>query len=208
MLNVNNQQPNAFPDKTEGVTIKEEKVTPSIEAEKVESKVLKETDKAKINSQYKDSGHAVASISFANKDKDVEPVLTGKEDLNVDEIKILEFISKMNEQTFDVILKAFDQMIEHARKLMEENKKYMKEVVIPKEEIMKQEMMKSISIDGYVIQSKLTSDIKNKQALNTLDIYFIGAGIATDLVTPGLALKRTLDSRQVKDRVQEKYRRA
>lgn len=71
--------------------------------------------------------------------------------------------------------------------------------------LMKQEMMKDIAKDGYTSLKNYTSDVGNKQALNTLDVYFTGAGIITDLITPGYMLKRGADDRMLKSRTQEKY---
>lgn len=73
--------------------------------------------------------------------------------------------------------------------------------------VMKQEMIKSINKDGYTSLKNMTRDVDNKQALNTLDIYFTGAGIMTDLITPGLIFRRNLDSKEVKERTQVKYNR-
>ena len=73
--------------------------------------------------------------------------------------------------------------------------------------IMKQQMIKDIHRDGYVALNSLKSDIKDKQALNTLDVYFMGAGILTDLVTPGLMFRKTLDDRKEQETIKEKYER-
>jgi len=51
----------------------------------------------------------------------------------------------------------------------------------------------------------LKSDTKNKQALNTLDVYFTAAGIMTDLLTPGLEFRYTLDNKKRKELSHEKY---
>jgi len=56
----------------------------------------------------------------------------------------------------------------------------------------KMQMFKDIATQGYVNLKDLQSDLEDKQTLNTTDVYFLGLGINTDLVTPGLALKRTL----------------
>ena len=49
------------------------------------------------------------------------------------------------------------------------------------------------------------SDVRNKQAINTLDVYFIGAGIKTDLITPGMFLQKTLDNKEMKTMTKDKY---
>lgn len=61
----------------------------------------------------------------------------------------------------------------------------------------KMEMLKNINRDGYVSLKDMPNDVKNKQALNTLDVFFLSAGIVTDLITPGLALRDTLDQSMV-----------
>jgi hypothetical protein len=71
--------------------------------------------------------------------------------------------------------------------------------------VMKQEMFKDINKEGYTSIKNYTRDIGNKQALNTLDIYFTGAGILTDLITPGYAFKREMEERNLKSRTHEKY---
>lgn len=59
--------------------------------------------------------------------------------------------------------------------------------------VMKTEMYAKIAKDGYVSLSDLTSKLENKTTLNTVDAFFIGMGIKTDLVTEGLVLRKTLD---------------
>lgn len=71
--------------------------------------------------------------------------------------------------------------------------------------VMKQTMIKDISRDGFTTLKNMRSNVGNKQALNTLDVYFLGAGIKTDLITPGLMLKRNMDEKEVRSRIQEKY---
>jgi hypothetical protein len=71
--------------------------------------------------------------------------------------------------------------------------------------VMKQEMFKDINKDGYTSLRNYTREVGNKQALNTLDVYFTGAGILTDLITPGYGFRREMEQRQLKDRTHEKY---
>ena len=71
--------------------------------------------------------------------------------------------------------------------------------------IMKTEMMQRIDREGYVKLTDLPSDVKNKQAINTLDTYLIGAGLKTDLITPDLFLKQTLSKRKKRSRITHKY---
>ena len=70
---------------------------------------------------------------------------------------------------------------------------------------MKEQMSKQINLNGYVKLSELDSDTKNKQTLNTVDTYFMGAGLVTDLLTPGYAFRYTLDSRKVAPKIADKY---
>lgn len=58
--------------------------------------------------------------------------------------------------------------------------------------VMKQEMLKDISLNGFVHLDDLTDDVENKTTLNTVDTYFIGMGIKTDLVSKGLMTKKEL----------------
>lgn len=58
--------------------------------------------------------------------------------------------------------------------------------------VAKREMLSDISKQGYVKLNDLTYDVNNKTTLNTVDAYFIGMGIKTDLVTKGNMLKSTL----------------
>lgn len=58
--------------------------------------------------------------------------------------------------------------------------------------VMKAQMMSEISKKGYVSLAELTSDVKNKTTLNTVDVFMTSMGIKTDLVTKGLALNKTL----------------
>lgn len=69
----------------------------------------------------------------------------------------------------------------------------------------KQQMLKKINQEGYVKLSDLSSDVDNKVALNTLDVFYLGASIKTDLITPGLALKDTINNKSVKQSVGSKY---
>lgn len=58
--------------------------------------------------------------------------------------------------------------------------------------VMKREAQQQIMNDGYLDIDKIHSSPMNKIALNTTDVFYMGAGIKTDLVTSGLLLKRTL----------------
>ena len=54
-------------------------------------------------------------------------------------------------------------------------------------------MMQAIQEKGYFSLEELDSDPVNKTALNTVDVYFMGMMINTDLVTKGLMNKKTLN---------------
>ena len=53
-------------------------------------------------------------------------------------------------------------------------------------------MNQSINAKGYVKLSDLDDKIENKTTLNTVDTYFLGMGLKTDLVTKGLKTISTL----------------
>lgn len=57
--------------------------------------------------------------------------------------------------------------------------------------VMKQEMYAQIAKKGFVSLEELPNNVENKTTLNTLDVYLMGMGIQSDLVTPGLILKNT-----------------
>lgn len=58
--------------------------------------------------------------------------------------------------------------------------------------VMKNEMYSTITNKGFVSINELTNDVKNKTALNTVDVYFLSMGIKTDLITNDLVIKKTL----------------
>ena len=57
--------------------------------------------------------------------------------------------------------------------------------------VAKKELLQSISTKGYVQLGELTDDVENKTTLNTINTYFLGMGLHTDLVTKGLQLPYT-----------------
>ena len=57
---------------------------------------------------------------------------------------------------------------------------------------MKREMLTEIAEKGYVSIEELTDDVTNKTTLNTANVYMLGMGLDSDLVTTGLMLKSTL----------------
>lgn len=58
--------------------------------------------------------------------------------------------------------------------------------------VMKREMLSQIATQGYATYDSLTNDLGNKATLNTVDTFFLGMGLKTDLVTKGNMLKSTL----------------
>ena len=59
--------------------------------------------------------------------------------------------------------------------------------------VMKAEMNKKIARDGYVAMDELTDKLSNKTTLNSAAVFFIGAGLMTDLVMNDYFLPKTLD---------------
>jgi hypothetical protein len=60
----------------------------------------------------------------------------------------------------------------------------------------KQQMYQNIATYGYTKLSDLESNVEDSQTLNTVDVYFMGAGIVTDLISNGLALPRTIKGKK------------
>lgn len=58
--------------------------------------------------------------------------------------------------------------------------------------VMKQEMYAQIAKKGFVSLEELPDNVENKTTLNTLDVYLMGMGIKSDLITQGLVLKNSL----------------
>lgn len=58
--------------------------------------------------------------------------------------------------------------------------------------VMKQEMYAQIAKKGFVSLEELPDNVENKTTLNTLDVYLMGMGIKSDLVTPSLMVKNTV----------------
>lgn len=73
--------------------------------------------------------------------------------------------------------------------------------------VAKQAMFKDIQTYGAVKMQDLPYDIENKVALNLADVYFMGAHIMTDMVTPGLETIYTLKEKKQKDLQQERYKK-
>lgn len=55
---------------------------------------------------------------------------------------------------------------------------------------MKQQMLKSIATNGYSALEDMESLPENKTTLNTINVYLLGMGINSDLVTKGLLTKK------------------
>ena len=58
--------------------------------------------------------------------------------------------------------------------------------------VAKNQAIESIYKKGYINIDELDNDVFNKTTLNTVDTYFLGMGLKTDLVTPGLMTKKTI----------------
>lgn len=71
---------------------------------------------------------------------------------------------------------------------------------------MKEQMIGAINRDGYVSLKDLKSDIKNKQTLNTVDVYLMGSGLKSDLITPTNLLRKTIDDKTTRELSGEKYK--
>jgi hypothetical protein len=56
----------------------------------------------------------------------------------------------------------------------------------------KREMYQSIYSSGYCQLKNMSSNPEDSQALSAADVFFLSAGLKTDLITPGYALPRTL----------------
>ena len=69
----------------------------------------------------------------------------------------------------------------------------------------KMQMYKQIANEGYVQLESLERNIEDSQTINTVDVYFTGAGILTDLITPGYYFARTLKEKEVRQRQYTKY---
>ena len=54
--------------------------------------------------------------------------------------------------------------------------------------VAKKEMLQAIATKGYVTEEELTDDVTNKTTLNTVNTYFLGMGLKTDLISKGLKL--------------------
>jgi hypothetical protein len=57
---------------------------------------------------------------------------------------------------------------------------------------MKRQMYSDISTKGYSQLQNLSSNPEDSQALSTVDVFFAGAGLKTDLITKGMAFPRTM----------------
>ena len=59
--------------------------------------------------------------------------------------------------------------------------------------VMKKQMNQKILKDGYVALEDLTDELVNKTTLNSVAVFFIGAGIMNDLVSKDYILPKTLE---------------
>lgn len=58
--------------------------------------------------------------------------------------------------------------------------------------VMKQQMLRDISVNGFTRLADMDDDINNKTTLNTVNVFFLGMSLDSDLVTKGLMLPKTL----------------
>lgn len=58
--------------------------------------------------------------------------------------------------------------------------------------VMKQQMLRDISLNGYATLSGLDNNVNNKTTLRTVDTFLLGMGLKSDLVTKGLMLPKEL----------------
>lgn len=76
----------------------------------------------------------------------------------------------------------------------------LKEMMGPRadDSVSKSELYKQIKSQGYCKLADLTDDVANKQTLNTVDVFFLGSGIKTNLITNTLELRRTVENKERK----------
>lgn len=79
--------------------------------------------------------------------------------------------------------------------VLDGSKPLMQELMGPRGDdmVMMNEMLQQISLNGYASLDKMTNKPENKTALNTIDVFFMGVGLKTDLVTKGMVLNSTLN---------------
>ena len=57
---------------------------------------------------------------------------------------------------------------------------------------MKNQMLHDIALNGYVKLEDLDDNVENKTTLNTVNVFLLGMGLDSDLVTKGLMLPASL----------------
>jgi len=74
----------------------------------------------------------------------------------------------------------------------------LKEMMGPRadDSVSKTQLYKQIAQQGYCKLEDIEDDLANKYTLNTVDVFMMGAGLMSDLVTEGLELRRTEDDRR------------
>ncbi|MFN8672663.1 MAG: hypothetical protein U0457_11375 [Candidatus Sericytochromatia bacterium] len=94
--------------------------------------------------EYKKGSAPVTTFDFSeniSKNSETSP-LYSKDNLSKDDLKVLDIISKVKDDTWNAAIKAFDDMLKHSEKVRKECNEYIKKVIIPKEEIIKKEVQK------------------------------------------------------------------
>ena len=62
--------------------------------------------------------------------------------------------------------------------------------------VSKSKMTQDITTQGYCNLKDLPYDIENKRALNTVNVYFLGAELITDLIPIDKLFKKGKDTKQ------------
>jgi len=66
------------------------------------------------------------------------------------------------------------------------------------------QLYQQISQYGYCQLENVETELKNKTTLNTIDVFLIGAGIKSDLITEGLEFNKTLEGRKTRLSTQDR----
>jgi len=82
----------------------------------------------------------------------------------------------------------------------------MKEMLGPRgdDSVAKTQLYRQIAQQGYCSLENIDDGLANKHTLNTVDVFMIGSGLMSDLVTPGLELRRTEDEKRRRVSTSEK----
>lgn len=156
-VNINNSQSQAYQLETSAKTenknnIKQEKnIENKDKKQENTASTLSQGDNSKNVENYKISKHQANLVTFQDTDSESSGANKAEsadkspaEKISDEQAeKITAFVAKIKDETTEAVLKSFDLMLQHARKIMEENQKYIKTVVIPKEEAEKAEALRT-----------------------------------------------------------------